>query len=343
MRNLRKGLAVVAAAAAVVAAVAATASGSASERGQKKFVIGNVPPDLANPTLAAIDKGLKVQAKALGMEVVTAGGQFDPNSQIAAVDSLIQRRVDLIVIWPLDPNGIRPALDRARKAGIPFIVQESPKSKPYAANFSFNDTDALSWVAQYGASQIKKAGKPCKVGLILGVPVVEVLAARNRGLEQGAKKAGCQILAKAVNQTDVTAGAAPIISAWKTRFGKEMTGVFAYNDPSALAVVAASDSNFDPVVTGSNGDSLAIDAIRHGRMVATMGFPSVETGNGMAWVAYQILHKRKAPQNITALYERITKDNVGKYVTFEERLRKPMTVRFVKRGGLTILTATVQK
>src|SRR5262249_38614898 len=75
---------------------------------------------------------------------VRTPGEFDPNAQIAAINAVIQRKVDLIIIWPLDPDGNRPSLDKAREAGIPIIVQDSPKSKPYLTNVNFTDFEDVS-------------------------------------------------------------------------------------------------------------------------------------------------------------------------------------------------------
>jgi ABC-type sugar transport system substrate-binding protein len=142
------------------------------------------------------------------------------------------------------------------------------------------------------------------------------------------------------NEADVTSGARPIVDAWRTQYGAEMTAVLAYNDPSALGVVAGRGGDFQPLVTGMNGDSEAVGEIEAGRMLATMGFPSVETGNAAAVLAHDLLVEgKKVPHNIIAEYEFISADNIDQYVTFEERLETPMEVTFEEKNGRVLLRA----
>jgi ABC-type sugar transport system substrate-binding protein len=333
MKGRRRLLVAVSAAlvATVVAAVAAT-SGLGKQQ-QRKYTIAFVPPVIANPTIKALNDGIKVQSKSLGMNALTVGGEYNPQAQIVAVNAAIQRKVDAILIWPLDPKGIEPSFDRARQANIPLFVIWDPKAKRVAANFQYDDYGYAVRVAKLVAAELKKQGKPCAVGIIQGIPVVDILRSRNEGLAAGAKAAGCEILEQQVNTKDNTDGAKPIVDAWKTKHGSNMTAVLAYNDPSAMAAVAAAGGSFTPLITGMNADSIAVDALKAGALFATVAAPNVELGNAMAYAAYLRLAKKQlVPKQIWLQYELLTRANVSKYVTFEERLKQPLKVRLVKVG-----------
>src|SRR5262245_15929431 len=259
-------LAVLAAVASVVAAYAAS---STSARPEQAKSIAFVPPVIANPIIKALNDAIKLKAESLGMKFTTVGGEYNPQAQIVAVDSVVQRGYDALLIWPLDPKGIQPSFDKARKAGIPIVVIESPKAGPYLANFSQQSLQAAVAIGTYGANAAKKKFGSCSVGIIQGIPVVDVLRNRNVGLEAAAKKAGCTILDKQVNQKDNTDGARPIVDGWKTKFGSKMNLILAYNDPSALGAVSAVGGDFNPLITGENGDSLAVEAVKNHTMLAT--------------------------------------------------------------------------
>ncbi|MBM3679315.1 MAG: sugar ABC transporter substrate-binding protein [Actinobacteria bacterium] len=318
-------------------ALAVAVAGQA--RSAETYTIGWVPPTVA-PFEAAMREGIQDQAKALGMKVIVAGGQFDPNVQITAVDSLVQRKVDAILIWPLDEKGIQPAFDRARAAGIPVIVIDSPGAKTATANFQTNDTTAGSALARSAAAAIAKSGRKCAVGIIQGIEVVPILRARNAGLEAGARAAGCTILDKQANTKDNVETARAIVTTWRTKFGEKMTGILAVNDPSALAALSAVRGSFKPVITGYNGDALNVEQIQKGTIFATAALLSPEIGNGMAWAAYQVITGKSVPRTVAVPYLQLDSGNIGSYQPYADRLKAAMKVSVAKRGsGYVLVTA----
>src|SRR5262245_17054352 len=114
-----------------------------------------------------------------------------------------------------------------------------------------------------------------------------------------------------------------------------MTGVLAYNDPSALGAVAARSGDFEPVVTGMNADPAALQAIRKGDMLATTTIPNPEMGNAMAYAGAQILDGKQTAKFLFGKCDVITKANAAKYVPWPTRNKGAMTVRFVKNGART--------
>src|SRR5262249_42111781 len=157
----------------------ATVAGSGAAKPNAQFSIAFIPPVLANPAIKALDDGIGLKAKALGMSFQTIGGQYSPQAQIVAMNAAIQKKVNMILIWPLDPKGIQPSFLKAKAAGIPILAIWSPGVPNIAANFQYNDGDAIANIAKSAAAELKKEGKPCNVGIIQGIPVVNILNARN--------------------------------------------------------------------------------------------------------------------------------------------------------------------
>ena len=106
---------------AAIVAFATTAGGGAAKP-NAQFTIGFIPPVLANPAIKALNDGIAAKAKALGMSFETIGGQYSPQAQIVAMDAAIQKKVSMILIWPLDPKGIQPSFLKAKAAGIPILA-----------------------------------------------------------------------------------------------------------------------------------------------------------------------------------------------------------------------------
>jgi ribose transport system permease protein len=257
------------------------------------------------------------------------------------MNAAIQKKVDMILIWPLDPKGIQPSFQKAKAAGIPILAIWSPGVPNIAANFQYNDGQAIEQIAKDTAAELKKEGKPCNVGIIQGIPVVNILNARNVGMAAGAKAAGCTILEQQVNQQDNNSGALPIAQAWKTKYGSKMTAILAYNDPSAEGAIAARSGDFQPLVTGMNGDPDGLAAVKNGSMFETGAVPNVELGEAMAQVASLALAHKAYPKTVWFNFELINKNNVGAYKPWADRLSAgPLKVSFVKKGGKTFVKTT---
>jgi ribose transport system substrate-binding protein len=258
------------------------------------------------------------------------------------MDAAIQKKVGAIVIWPLDPKGIQPSFEKAKAAGIPVFTMWSRGEPNVTANFQYNDGETAATIAKMVAAELKKQGKPCNVGIIQGIPVVTILKTRNDGLLAGAKAAGCTVLEQIVNQKDNSDGAQPIASAWKAKYGSKMTAVLAYNDPSAMGTLATVGGDFNPIVTGFNGDSIAVDAVKSKRLFLTAANPNVEIGNAFAWAIDQIVRKKKKiPTDYEFKYEILTQANVGKYVSYETRNKSALTITGIaKNGKYSIVTET---
>jgi len=336
---MKRRAAIVGALGALVLSALMAGSGAAKPNAQ--YTIGFIPPVLANPAIKALNDGIKKKAQALGMNFETIGGQYSPQAQIVAMNAAIQKKVNMILIWPLDPKGIQPSFVKAKAAGIPILAIWSPGVPNVNANFQYNDGGATEDIAKMAAAELKKEGKPCNVGIIQGIPVVNILAARNVGMAAGAKAAGCTILEQQVNQQDNSSGALPIVQAWKTKYGSKMTVVLAYNDPSALGAVAAKGGDFQPLITGMNGDADGLAAVKAGKMYATGAVPNVEVGEAMAQVASDVLAKKPYPKTVWFSFEVITKANVGKYIPWSTRLAGPtMKIQFVNKGGKTFAKTT---
>lgn len=336
---IRRGKLVAVSALLTAALAMAALTGLGSATPAKRQTIAWIPP-IVLPFETAMRAGIKIQAKAQGLNVIVAGGQYSVNAQITALNSVLERHVDAILIWPLDEKALAPTFARVKAAKIPLIVIDAPSSRAFSSvNFQSNDFPVAIQIAGYAA---KRVGKPCNVGIIQGFPVVAILNERNKGLAAGARKADCKILEQQVDKTDSPAGAKVISDAWKTKYGSKMNLVLTYADNVALGVIASLGGDFQPYITGFNGDTVNIKQMtKESKFIATGALLSPEIGNGMAWAAAQLLKGAQLPSTMITPYKIVTTDNVQTYVPYEARLKAPMKVRFVKRGGSFVLQTTL--
>ncbi len=123
MRRLSRALATAIAPLALIAAV----SVAGAQDAPVEVTIGWAPPDVSGVFKTATDFFEKSAADAKGkgfdIKIITSTGQgHDIAQQVNAVDDLIQQQVDVIAVSPADVNSVKPALRRAKEAGIGVII-----------------------------------------------------------------------------------------------------------------------------------------------------------------------------------------------------------------------------
>lgn len=112
----------------VAAPLVVAASGAAHAADKPiQVTIGWAPPDVSGVFKTATDFFEKGAADAnkngFDVKIVTLTGQgHDIAQQVNAIDDLTQRQVDVIAVSPADVNSVKPALRRAKEAGIGVII-----------------------------------------------------------------------------------------------------------------------------------------------------------------------------------------------------------------------------
>ncbi len=97
----------------------------------KKVVIGLSQPNVEHPYRVAGVKAAEAWAKARpGVELIVADGRRDSAKQLADVEDLLTRKIDILVIAPNDANAIAPIAARARAAGIPIVTFDRKLAVP---------------------------------------------------------------------------------------------------------------------------------------------------------------------------------------------------------------------
>lgn len=120
---------------------------------QKKIVIGSSMVQKDSDWWAVMGKFVEQAAQAEGFEVITLWAGGDQEKQIKDVEDLIQRKVNAIVMGPVQQDGSMVAIDSAAKAGIPVITvaRRSKTTNQYAEVFA-NEP-------QFGVEQVTQIAK----------------------------------------------------------------------------------------------------------------------------------------------------------------------------------------
>lgn len=332
-----KRLLVAALALLALAGCASTPPAPAAGSGPAAVRVGYSLP-LPDPTYELLLKGVTADIEAAGGTVRSANAQFDPGKQISDIDSLVTQGIDVLIVGPLDPRAVRPALDRARAADVKIIVQEGTAGPdaygPIATNTFTRNEEAAKAAAEYLGTLAPKAG----VGVVAGPPVADVLVDRNSGFDAGIAAAGLTVLdRKDGNPQTPDVTGRQIADAWRSQFGARMQGILSFNDETAVGIVSALQGGFAPKVVSINGSQAGIDLVKAGTLAATWSLVPAEYGHLLAWAAQAAAAGRPLPTQINIEMPRVDGTNVAKWVPPEQKIGKPFGVELEDRGGQSFL------
>ena len=147
--------------------------------------IGYCTPSLNAPYYQALLQSIQATTKKNGMVFLSADGQDDINKQIAAVEDLITKGVDALLLNPKDPDALVGVTKMAKAAGIPvFIIDSSiDSSADYVTTIQSNN---LANGELAGEWLVKKMGnKTMNIALLSGNAGNPVGRTRKQGLLQG--------------------------------------------------------------------------------------------------------------------------------------------------------------
>ena len=115
-------------------------------------------------------------------ELVFASAEDDGQRQARQIDSMIAKKVDLIVVAPDNVNDVTPAIERAYRAHIPVVLfDRKVNTTHYTASIGGDNVEAGREVARFLASKLNGKGTVVEItGLKDASPVI----GRHRGFHE---------------------------------------------------------------------------------------------------------------------------------------------------------------
>jgi len=225
-----------------------------------------------------LEDGLREEASKHGYELSVTSADFDLGKQIAQIEDFVARKVDAIVVCPVDSRGVGPAIKKANNASIPI----------FTADIAAQEGDVVSHIASDNVAGGRLAGE--YLGKILGgkgtiaiinQPAISSVLDRVQGFKEGiAKFPGLHIVADVNGQgvrDKAMQAAADVLQAHPA-----LDGIFGINDDSALGALDAAQQfqraevfivGYDatPPARESilNGTSLKADVIQYPKKIGS--------------------------------------------------------------------------
>ncbi len=158
---------------------------AASTKDRRGLVIGLSMYTLGAPYFAAQNNALKRKAGSLGITVIDTEAKDDMNKQLADVEDLLSRGINLLILNPKDPQGLIPATKAATRAGVPVIIMDSSidPSADFVTTVQSNNLANGELIGEWLVRSMK--GKPLRIALLSGTPGNPVGKERRQGVFRG--------------------------------------------------------------------------------------------------------------------------------------------------------------
>lgn len=271
---------------------------------------------LNNPFFNTLQEGAEEMADSLQINLIVqaAERELDVEKQVQIVENLIQRRVDAILLTPSGSREVVPVIGRANEAGIPVVNLDTrvdmdllEHDGSHISTFIGSDNYEGGRIAGlYVAEQLGGSGQ---VAILEGIPGHETADSRQNGfLDALSNYPDIEVVASQTANWERNMGYNVFENILQTY--SDLDAIFAANDLMALGAVEAMAANgFDPadiIVVGFDAHSEAVQAIREGKMSATVAQNPFQIGKAGVENAYKLLNGEVIPDNITIQIELIT-------------------------------------
>jgi len=286
-----------------------------------------ISPVAAQPGQQQINQGLEQATKELGWSEFVLDSALSAEKQVSNVEAALNKGVSAIASWTLDPNAVAGAYEKAQNKSVPVIGMNSIGSGVTATVWWEVQQCGPDNPEQVSAEKMAER-KPGAKTIVIDLEVAESTKEITDCFVREAKKAGLDVVNITNNEADNASGSQKVFEPLLTKY-PDVEAVWSYNDESALGVSAAllaggkqiaSVENPDEgvIVTGSNGDQGAIEAVEEGRMSWTWDPDNLASGFAAVKLASEAVEGGK-PKDLIVESILVDGETIEEYVPADER------------------------
>ncbi len=209
-----------------------------------------------------LEDGLKEEAAKHKFELVITSADFDLGKQLSHIEDFVTRKVDAIIVCPVDSKGVGPGIKKANEAMIPVFTADIAAQEGEVVSHIASDNVAGGRLA--GEYMGKLLGGKGEVAII-NHPIVTSVLDRVQGFREGlAKFPDISIIADVTGQGVREKSLEVTADVLQAR--PQLDGIFGINDDSALGALDAVQqfNRTNIVIIGYDATPPACDAIKRG-------------------------------------------------------------------------------
>lgn len=241
---------------------------SSSKGSSDSKKIGLIVSTLSNPFFVDLKEGAESKAKELGYELIVLDSQDDPAKEVSNMEDLTTKGVSLILLNPVDSDAATASVTIANGSSIPVVTLDRNANGGNVVSHIASDNVAGGKMAgEFLVEQLNGEGNIVELEGIAGSS-----AARDRGqgFSDGIKNSNLNVVSKQTADFDRTKGLSVMENILQGN--KDIKAVFAQNDEMALGAQKALEAaNMkDVLIVGFDATDDAVDAVKQGKMAATV-------------------------------------------------------------------------
>ncbi|MGO8693906.1 MAG: sugar ABC transporter substrate-binding protein [Rectinemataceae bacterium] len=240
---------------------------AAAQSSGKQLVYGYVTPGPDTWYKRDVD-GFVYAAGLAGAKVIVLNSNYNPETEIANIDSLINQGVDGMCVFTFNQNGANIAAQKCAAAGIPLVVTDNvgqvlKSGYNVVAAVDFDWVGMGKNVAAYIAEHYPEQNVAAITGLFEHVPVQMFMGSFKSTMDQLGKNKLVAVRDGKYDPTVAANAAQDLVQS-----GTKFSVLFVFNDEMGAAVVrvlkAAGVLNNPVKVLTTNGAPYGIDLIKQG-------------------------------------------------------------------------------
>ncbi|MDO4266057.1 MAG: sugar ABC transporter substrate-binding protein [Eubacteriales bacterium] len=284
---------------------------------EKHYKFGYTCMDGTNPFFVTIQDTMKELIEAKGDELIITDPGNDVTKQISQVEDMLSQNLDGLFMNPVDAEGIIPALDQAKEAGVPMIGFDT-------------EVGDMSYLVSYTGSDNYNAGKVTGEDLVakrpdggdiivLDSPTMQSVVDRTNGFLDAIEGHGFNIVAQQDakgNLQEAMGIAEDLLQAHP-----DVVAIFGGNDPTALGALAAANAagiqKGDCLIYGVDGSPDVKSELASGEslMEGTGAQSPVSIAEKAVEIMYDYMEGKEVDERYPVETFLITSDNVADYGT----------------------------
>lgn len=281
-----------------------TPSGSDEE-----IIYGYTCMQLTNPFHISMRDEFKKKVEAEGNVLLEFDGNMDQQKQNDAIDDMIAQGMDVLFLNPVDAEGVQPALEACKAAGVKVIAVDSNVADPSLIECYISSDNFIAG-QQCGEQIVKDFPDGCNITIIEN-PLADSVVQRVAGLESAIEGTNCKIIdRKSITTMDmVLPSAEDLLTA-----NPDIQVFWGLNDDVSLTILGAVESAgraADIKVISVDGSPSGKTSVADGGMYAT----AAQSPVGIADKAFECAQAILKGESVDAVYSLptvlITADNVA--------------------------------
>ncbi|MGW6285191.1 substrate-binding domain-containing protein [Streptomyces sp. NPDC055107] len=301
-------------------------SAPADDKPGKAVTIGLAGPQADHGWLNAINVNAKSRAETYSdVTLETTEGSNDTAAQIGQVKTLINKKVDVLVVLPADGKALTQVGLEAMRAGIPVVNLDRIFASPQAYRcWVGGDNYGMGLNAGHYIGEQLKDKPNAKVVELAGIDNLELTKQRSQGFADALKNySNIKLVARQAADFTVESGQAKMAQLLQAQ--KQFDALWNHDDDQGVGALRAIEQagRDEFIMVGGAGAKSAMDAIKAGDSVikATVLYPptmaasaidlarALGQGKGVGG-----LSEMEIPTSLTLYSAVVTKDNIDQYL-----------------------------